>query len=157
LAIQRRRTPAERSMRVAELVDFVGLAGFERHYPAQLSGGMNQRVNLARALATDPQLLLMDEPFGALDAQTREQLQVELSRICEQRASTILFITHDIEEAVFLSDRVIAMTGRPGSVRGVLEIDLPRPRPAPVKRTEHFAALEQRIWDLLSDDVPAGP
>jgi NitT/TauT family transport system ATP-binding protein len=155
MAVQRRLPAAERDRRVRELIRLVGLAGFERHYPRELSGGMRQRVNLARALATAPELLLMDEPFAALDAQTREQLQVELARIWQADRVTVLFVTHDIEEAVFLSDRVVTMTGRPGMVRSVLDVPLPRPRDPAVKRTAKFAALEEEIWRQLHDQVAA--
>ncbi|WP_291408656.1 ABC transporter ATP-binding protein [Actinophytocola sp.] len=155
MALQRRVPAAARERRVRELIEFVGLTGFERHYPGELSGGMRQRVNLARALATEPELLLMDEPFGALDAQTREQLQVELARIWQAGRVTVLFVTHDIEEAIFLSDRVVTMTGRPGTVRSVLDVDLPRPRDPTVKRSAGFVALEEHIWGLLHSPAPA--
>jgi len=149
MAVQRRVPAAERERRTRSLIELVGLSGFERHYPRELSGGMRQRVNLARALATAPELLLMDEPFAALDAQTREQLQLELTRIWQADRVTVLFVTHDIEEAVFLSDRVVTMTGRPGTVRSVLDVPLPRPRDPAVKRTPGFAALEEEIWHQL--------
>jgi NitT/TauT family transport system ATP-binding protein len=154
LAIQRRGTSAERAAIARDLVALVGLAGFERHYPGELSGGMRQRVNLARALAVDPDILLLDEPFAALDAQTREQLQVELARIRADRRRTVLFVTHDIEEAIFLADRVVALTGRPGTVRATLTVDLPQPREPGMKRSPAFIALEDRLWHLMHDEQP---
>ena len=114
--------------RTLDLLKLVGLGGFENYYPRQLSGGMRQRVNLARALAIDPDVLLMDEPFAALDAQTREIMQTELLRIWEQGRKTVLFVTHQIDEAVFLSDRVLVFARRPGRLQENVEIELPRPR-----------------------------
>jgi len=149
LAVQRRTTAAQRRQRVEALIGLVGLTGFERHYPAELSGGMRQRVNLARALATEPELLLMDEPFGALDALTREQLQLELTRICDERRCTVVFVTHDINEAAFLSDRVVVMTGRPGAVHSVVDVPLPRPRRPELRRTSAFAEVEGQLWERL--------
>jgi NitT/TauT family transport system ATP-binding protein len=149
MSVRRKGSAADRARKTAELVELVGLTGFERHYPGELSGGMRQRVNLARALATEPELLLMDEPFGALDALTREQLQVELARIGLAGRVTVLFVTHDIEEAVFLSDVVVTMTARPGTVRSVLDVDLPRPRDPSVKRSPAFTALEEHLWGQL--------
>ena len=144
--------PEQRS-RTQKLLDLVGLRGFERYYPRQLSGGMRQRVNLARALAVDPELLLMDEPFSALDAQTREIMQTELSRIWEEGKKTVLFVTHQIDEAVFLSDRVFVFARRPGRINETIDIDLPRPRSLDVKRTPPFVAYVERIWKLIENDV----
>ena len=121
--------------RTMELLKLVGLEGFEHYYPRQLSGGMRQRVNLARALAIDPKILLMDEPFAALDAQTREIMQAELLRIWERGHKTVLFVTHQIDEAVFLSDRVLVFARRPGRLQEEVKIALPRPRALEIKRT----------------------
>ncbi|HVY15123.1 MAG TPA: ABC transporter ATP-binding protein [Rhodopila sp.] len=128
-----------------DLLRLVGLDGFEHRYPWQLSGGMQQRVALVRALIHDPALLLMDEPFGALDAMTREQMNQELQRIWMERRKTVLFITHSIGEAVFLADRVLVMTPRPGRIADELVIDLPRPRGLEVMNTPEFGAYVKRI------------
>jgi NitT/TauT family transport system ATP-binding protein len=141
--------------RTRDLLKLVGLAGFEDYYPRQLSGGMRQRVNLARALAIDPQILLMDEPFSALDAQTREIMQTELMRIWEEGRKTVLFVTHQIDEAVFLSDRVLVLARRPGRIQETVTVTLPRPRTLAVKRTPEFVAYVDRIWRLIEDDVRA--
>ena len=145
---------AERN-RTSKLLRLVGLEGFEHYFPRQLSGGMRQRVNLARALAIDPEILLMDEPFSSLDAQTREIMQTELMRIWEQGRKTVLFVTHQIDEAVFLSDRVLVLARRPGRIQEVVGIALPRPRSLAVKRTPEFVAYVDRIWRLIEDDVRA--
>ncbi|HEY2531661.1 MAG TPA: ABC transporter ATP-binding protein [Xanthobacteraceae bacterium] len=145
----------EANERAARLIALVGLKGFEHHYPHELSGGMQQRVNLARALIVDPKILLMDEPFAALDAQTREQMQSELTRIWETQRKTVLFITHQIEEAIYLADRVVVFSGRPGTVRASVAIDIERPRPIGVKRQARFHALEDRIWRLIEEEVKA--
>jgi NitT/TauT family transport system ATP-binding protein len=146
--------PAERR-RTMELLKLVGLEGFEQYHPRQLSGGMRQRVNLARALAIDPQILLMDEPFSSLDAQTREIMQTELLRIWEEGRKTVLFVTHQIDEAVFLSDRVLVFARRPGRLREDVAIALPRPRTLAIKRTPEFVRLVDRIWRQIEDDVRA--
>jgi NitT/TauT family transport system ATP-binding protein len=145
---------AERQRTVA-LLKLVGLEGFENYYPRQLSGGMRQRVNLARALAIDPEILLMDEPFSSLDAQTREIMQTELLRIWEQGRKTVLFVTHQIDEAVFLSDRVLVFARRPGRLQESVEIKLPRPRELAIKRTPEFVRYVDHIWRLIEDDVRA--
>jgi NitT/TauT family transport system ATP-binding protein len=139
--------------RTLELLKLVGLAGFEDYYPRQLSGGMRQRVNLARALAIDPDILLMDEPFASLDAQTREIMQTELLRIWEQGRKTVLFVTHQIDEAVFLADRVLVFARRPGRLQESVPIELPRPRSLEIKRTPAFVAYVDRIWKMIENDV----
>src|ERR1700726_1293948 len=146
--------PAERR-RTMELLKLVGLEGFEQYHPRQLSGGMRQRVNLARALAIDPQVLLMDEPFSSLDAQTREIMQTELMRIWEEGRKTVLFVTHQIDEAVFLSDRVLVFARRPGRLRENVSINLTRPRSLAMKRTPEFVRYVDHIWRLIEDDVRA--
>jgi NitT/TauT family transport system ATP-binding protein len=146
--------PADRK-HIMELLKLVGLEGFEHYHPRQLSGGMRQRVNLARALAIDPEILLMDEPFAALDAQTREIMQTELLRIWERGQKTVLFVTHQIDEAVFLSDRVLVFARRPGRLQAEVKIPLPRPRNLAIKRTSDFVALVDRIWRMIEDDVRA--
>ena len=141
--------------RTLDLLKLVGLGGFEKYYPRQLSGGMRQRVNLARALAIDPQVLLMDEPFAALDAQTREIMQTELLRIWELGRKTVLFVTHQIDEAVFLSDRVLVFARRPGRLQECVRVELPRPRALDVKRKPEFVAYVDHIWRMIEDDVRA--
>ena len=131
--------------RAQVLVEMAGLRGFERHYPWQLSGGMQQRVAILRALLHDPSVLLMDEPFGALDAMTRERMNLELQRIWLTSKKTVLLITHSIPEAIFLSDRVFVMSERPGRIVATYDIDLPRPRPLDVMGTEPFAACARRL------------
>jgi NitT/TauT family transport system ATP-binding protein len=149
------RAGAAESSRVRDLLRLVGLGGFERYFPRQLSGGMRQRVNLARALAIDPDILLMDEPFSALDAQTREIMQTELLRIWETGRKTVMFVTHQIDEAVFLSDRVLVLARRPGRVQENVAVTLPRPRSLAIKRTAAFVAYVDRVWRLIEDDVRA--
>jgi NitT/TauT family transport system ATP-binding protein len=152
LQIQRR--PRAQAQAVArQLIELVGLKGFESHYPHQLSGGMRQRVNLARALAMDPEVLLMDEPFASLDAQTREVMQLELIRIWTEQRKTVVFVTHQIDEAVFLSDRVVVLAARPGRVKEIVHIGLPRPRRFTVKRTSEFICYVDKIWGLLEEEV----
>lgn len=152
LELQRRLT-ADTEARARRLLEVTGLGGFEGAYPSELSCGMQQRANLARALATDPEVLLMDEPFAALDAQTREMMQQELLTIWRKTGKTVLFITHQINEAIYLSDRVIMFSARPGRVKDVIRVDLPRPRPLSVKRTPAFLEYEDAAWKLIEDEV----
>lgn len=139
--------------RVERYLRLTGLSGFERRYPHELSGGMKQRVNLARALVTQPEVLLMDEPFSALDAQTRELMQEELLHICQAESRTVVFITHDLEEALFLSDQIMVMSSRPGRILEVIENPLPRPRDLSVKGAEEFIRLKRRLWNLIEAEV----
>ncbi|HYY54919.1 MAG TPA: ABC transporter ATP-binding protein [Candidatus Dormibacteraeota bacterium] len=143
----------EARARAQKFVDLVGLQGFEESFPLELSGGMQQRVNLARALAVDPEVLLLDEPFAALDAQTRETMQLELLRIWSATRKTAVFITHDIVEAIYLADRVIVFTARPGRVKEVLGVDLARPRDLRVKRDPRFLEIETRVWESIREEA----
>jgi NitT/TauT family transport system ATP-binding protein len=144
---------SERADRVAELICLLGLSGFDKHYPAALSGGMRQRVSLGRLLAYGPQLYLMDEPFGALDAQTKLQMAQELLRIWTTHKKSVVFVTHDIEEAVALSDRVIIMSSRPGRIKREVAIDLPRPRHArAIRREAAFRDLCDELWNELMEE-----
>ena len=145
----------KRLARADALLATVGLHGFGGHYPKQLSGGMRQRVALARALATERPILLMDEPFGALDAQTKIVMQEELTRIFEASAKTIVFVTHAIEEAILLGDEIVVMTARPGRIKEVLAVDLPRPRTPDMVNTPSFGALYDRIFHLIREEVTA--
>jgi NitT/TauT family transport system ATP-binding protein len=148
-----------RAQRVREMLDLVELAGFEGHHPWQLSGGMQQRVSIARALAFDPALILMDEPFGALDEMTRERLNAELLRIWERSGSTVVFVTHSIAEAVFLSTRVVVMSARPGRISTVIPVDLPQPRTATTREQPRFFELVTQIREALhlGSDLEAAP
>lgn len=147
------RSRADRKAVADTLLAKVGLTHFRDHYPAELSGGMKQRVAIARTLAFDPEVLLLDEPFGALDAQNRELMQEELQRLLNDFKRTAIFITHDIEEAIYLADRVIVFTARPGRTKADIRIDLPRPRDIEVKKTTAYLAYRNQIWDLLRDEV----
>lgn len=153
LELQRKHTPAQMRDLVDHYVQMVGLRGFERHYPHQLSGGMRQRVGLARALAVNPAVLLMDEPFAALDAQTREIMSEELLRIWEEDKKTVLFVTHGIEEAVYLADRIVVMSSQPGRVKEIIRVALPRPRSLAIKDDPEFVRLRRHIWNLLMNEV----
>jgi NitT/TauT family transport system ATP-binding protein len=141
--------PAERGEIVATYVEKVGLQGFEDHYPKQLSGGMQQRTAIARALANNPEILLLDEPFGALDNQTRSLMQELLLGIWERERKTVLFVTHDIEEAIFLASRVVVMTARPGRIKADVPVDLPHPRDYTMKTTPEFTALKARLTEEI--------
>ena len=154
---------AQARAKAKPFIDMVSLGGFEEKFPYQLSGGMQQRANLARALTVDPEILLMDEPFAALDAQTRELMQAELLRIWNEAGKTVLFITHQIDEAIYLSDRVLVMSARPGRIMADIAIDIPRPRDLEVKRSPKFIQYADEIWKMISTQlrpespVPGGP
>lgn len=153
----RRASRAEAARRVAEIVELVGLKGFERHYPGELSGGMRKRAALARTLIYEPETLLMDEPFGALDAQLRLLMMDQLQRLTQARRMTVVFVTHDLGEAICLADRVVIMSARPGRIRKIQAIELPRPRDVFTLRfTEEFAQLHEALWDELKDEVAKG-
>jgi NitT/TauT family transport system ATP-binding protein len=151
MELQKRFDRAAMRERTGYFVELVGLAGFERHYPSELSGGMQQRVNLARALASDPSVLLMDEPFAALDAQTREVMQAELLKIWTAARKTVVFITHQIDEAVYLADRVAVLSARPGRVKGIFKIPFERPRALGVKRDPRFLQIQDAIGHVVEE------
>jgi len=144
---------AKRTEIATDWLDRVGLRKFAHHYPGQISGGMKQRVSIARALANDPEVLLMDEPLGALDAQTRTVMQEELMRIWEETRKTVVYITHSIEESVFLGDRVVLMTAHPGTTKETFKIDLPRPRTHKTTSTPAYTELTYAIWQSLQGEV----
>ena len=143
----------ERRAIAQQYIDKVGLSGFERSYPHQLSGGMKQRVNIARAFANDPEVLLMDEPLGALDAQTRHVLQEELLRIWSEEDKTVVYITHSLEEAILMSDRIGLLTSRPGRLKDVYDVSLPRPRAHEDRNTPAFNELYSSLWESLEEEV----
>ncbi len=153
--VQRRPMAPARRL-ASDMLRLVGLEGFDRYYPHELSGGMRQRVNIARALTAGPDVLLMDEPFASLDAQTREIMQAELTRIWQETRKTVLLVTHQIDEAVYLSDRVLIFTARPGRLKEEVRVDLPRPRELAVKRTAEFVRLTDRIWRAIEEEVRQG-
>jgi NitT/TauT family transport system ATP-binding protein len=150
-------TRSERQERAQRLCKLVGLRGFESAYPYEISGGMQQRVNIARALAVEPLVLLMDEPFAALDAQTREVMQQELLKIWERDKKTVIFVTHQMDEAVYLADRVIVLRSRPGRVALDLHVPFARPRPLKVKHSHEFTDLVAQVWSQIQEDVLAAP
>jgi NitT/TauT family transport system ATP-binding protein len=153
LELRGKLAKAEMKEKARRFIALVGLAGFDDHYPHELSGGMRQRVNIARALVTDPQLILLDEPFAALDAQTREFMQVELLKILRATAKTALFVTHQINEAIFLANRVVVFSARPARIKEVIDIDLPPERSLKLKRQPEFVALEDRVWRLIEEEA----
>ena len=147
----RRLDPTKYEDRARELLELVGLKGFENHYPYELSGGMRQRVSICRALVHDPPLLLMDEPFGALDALTRDQLNLDVQQLWMRSPKTVVFVTHSISEAVFLADRVIVMSPRPGRIERILNIDLPRARSLSVRETPEFGVYATEIRNVFTE------
>ncbi|MGH3343386.1 MAG: ABC transporter ATP-binding protein [Carbonactinosporaceae bacterium] len=149
-----RRVDGSTSGKVAHYIEMVGLTGFERAYPRELSGGMRQRVGLARALVTEPRILLMDEPFAAVDAMTRELMQDELSRIVAETGQAVLFITHSVDEAITLADRIAVVTSRPGRIKEVLQVPIPKPRNGrDLRHLEEYTQLRDRIWELLAGEA----
>ena len=152
MELQKRFDQATMKERTDHFIKLVGLTGFERHYPSELSGGMQQRVNLARALAADPVVMLMDEPFAALDAQTREFMQAELLKIWTKAKKTVVFITHQINEAIYLADRVVVMSARPGRVKDIFKVPFSRPRNLSLKRDSRFLELEDKVWKLIEEE-----
>ncbi|MBN9062996.1 MAG: sulfonate ABC transporter ATP-binding protein [Rhizobiales bacterium 65-9] len=144
---------AERRDAARRWAERVGLKGFERHYPRQLSGGMQQRTAIARALANDPKILLLDEPFGALDNQTRALMQEMLLGIWERERKTVIFVTHDVEEAIFMASRVVVMTARPGRIKADIAVNLPHPRPYTIKTSADFVALKERLVEEIRAEV----
>ncbi len=152
MELQQRFDNATMKQRTEYFTKLVGLHGFERHFPSELSGGMQQRTNLARALAADPVVLLMDEPFAALDAQTREFMQAELLKIWAEARKTVLFITHQINEAVYLADRVAVLSSRPGRLKNVFQVPFGRPRTLSLKRDPKFLEIEDEIWKLIEEE-----
>jgi len=151
----RGQSPKVAEQTAQKYLELVGLAGFENHYPHELSGGMQQRVNLARALAVNPRILLMDEPFAALDAQTRSFMQLELLRIWRETQKTVIFVTHMIAEAILLSDRVIVFSHRPGTIRSQFQVPLPRPRTMEMRSDPRFLELENVVWKQIEEEVNA--
>jgi NitT/TauT family transport system ATP-binding protein len=150
--------PSERKDISTKYIELVNLTGFEDRYPHELSGGMKQRVAIARALAYDPEVLLMDEPFAAVDAQTRETLQDELMRIWEKTGKTIVFVTHSIDEAVLLADRVVVMSPNPGNIRAIVEVELPRPRSnREMRGSSEFADVRQKVWANIQEEGAEAP
>jgi NitT/TauT family transport system ATP-binding protein len=154
VGLEVRKVPqAERQQRARQLLQLVGLNGFEQQFPYKLSGGMKQRVAIARALAPDPEILLMDEPFGALDAQTRQVLMDDLLDVWRRTQKTILFVTHSVQEAVFLADEIVVLTGRPSTVHKIVSVQLPRPRDY---TSRGFAQVEREVMNMISFEVGSG-
>jgi NitT/TauT family transport system ATP-binding protein len=146
------QSAADYRVHAAQIIEQIGLSGFEASYPAELSGGMRQRVGIARVLIMEPQVLLMDEPFGSLDAQTRTLMQELLLALWERHHQTVLFITHDIEEAILLADRVCVMTARPGRIKKSIEVRMPRPRSIELTTSPEFNALRREVLDLIREE-----
>jgi NitT/TauT family transport system ATP-binding protein len=144
--------PSERRSVSDEWIRLIGLSAFEAAYPKELSSGMSKMVEVARVLATDPSILLLDEPFGALDAQTRAQMQDALARLWEQRRKTVLFVTHDAEEALYLADRIVILSKRPGRVQAIFAVDIPRPRSFETRFSAGFLALKRRVWEATGTE-----
>lgn len=147
------KTPAEIADVAKPFIDLVGLGGFEHHYPYQLSGGMQQRAGLARALAVNPHVLLMDEPFSSVDAQTRELLQFELLRIWDSQPTSMIFVTHSIEEAVLMGDRIVVLKGRPSTIHEVIEVGIARPRDRSTLAHRRFTEIREYVWSILMEDI----
>lgn len=148
-----RRVDSSTRQKVARYIEMVGLTGFERAYPRELSGGMRQRVGLARALVTEPRILLMDEPLAAVDAMTRELMQDELSRIVAETGQAVLFITHSVDEAITLGDRLAVVTNRPGRIKEILPVPFPKPRGRDVRNLPEYTALRDQVWSLLASET----
>ncbi len=156
IGLELQRVPVARRRDIArKYIEMVGLSAFEMHYPHQLSGGMRQRVGIARALSVDPEVLLMDEPFGALDAQIRQVMGLELLHIWERDRKTILFVTHDIDEAIYLADRIVVMSASPGRVIREIKVELPRPRGLAIRTSPEFNIYRETLWNLLEEQVRA--
>ncbi|MFA5932446.1 MAG: ABC transporter ATP-binding protein [Microgenomates group bacterium] len=144
---------SEVQSKARQVIKLVGLSDFENYHPYELSGGMKQRVNLARALCTEPEVLLLDEPFAHLDAQTRELMQQELINISQKNKKTFIFVTHQIDEAIFLADKIIVLSKKPGTIKEIIKVNLPKPRTLNLKNTAKFAKIKKHVWRLISNEV----